>query len=307
MEARRGAPMKKFAPLLALLLLAQPARAQSGPTEFSGMASFGDRDLLVVSDAKADSPAPRVGLLNLAWKRPVVQGVVVDDWKGDPASDLEACCPVPGTTDEFYLAESGWWKGRFGRVFRMKVTHDPARGWVGTVLSSFQPFPAPADGETPSPLQIEGIGAFQDVVVLGLRGGKGQPGRLVWGRPTADGFQKEGEQEFSLDAIVPGGRSCGDLLLVPDFGQRGSWGVYSVAATDPGDLGPFRSAVVRIGRIRRSSFQAVPPAVVWRLDGLKVEALAPTPEGIEGSGFCIGTDDENYGGIWRPLPSEVKP
>jgi hypothetical protein len=33
-----------------------------------------------------------------------------------------------------------------------------------------------------------------------------------------------------------------------------------------------------------------------------VEALAPAPPCLEGATFCIGTDDEDYGGIFRPLP-----
>lgn len=303
--------MKKLL-LLGLLLLARPAHAQSGPTEYSGMASFGERGLLVVSDTKADSAAPRLGVLTLVHKRPVMLGLAVDDWKGDPPNDLEACCPVPGSEDEFYLAESGWWKGRYGRVFRVKLSHDPARGWVGSVVSTFQPFPAPTGGSTASAEQVEGLSAFPTeagpLLVLGLRGGKGQPSRLVWGRPTAGGFQKLGEHAFSLEAFVPGGRSCAELLLVPHWGEGRSpdfWGVYSVAASDPGDLGPFRSAVVRIGRIGGDRFEVSNPELYWRLDGLKVEALAPTPRSLEGSTLCIGTDDEAYGGIWRPLPNEL--
>jgi|GEM_PF-4849979 len=38
----------------------------------------------------------------------------------------------------------------------------------------------------------------------------------------------------------------------------------------------------------------------WRLDGLKVEVLAG-PAAIPGSVLSIATDDEHYGGVWRPL------
>lgn len=301
----RGGAMKRL--LIFLLLLTQPAAAQSGPTEYSGMARFGEQALLVVSDAKADSPASRVGVLTVAGGRPFMQAVTVDDWQGDAPNDLEACCPVPGTSDEFFLAESGWWKGRYGRVFRLRLSHDPARGWVGTVLSRFRPFPAPADGSTDSAEQVEGLAAFPTdagpVIVLGARGGKGQPSRLVWGRQAGTEFQKLGEQEFSLEELVPGARSCADLQLVS---KPEGWQVLTVAATDPGDLGPFRSAVVLVGmlRSRGSSVWLVTGGtpVLAELDGLKVEALAPTPKGIEGSTFCIGTDDEVYGGLWRPLP-----
>lgn len=293
-----------------LLLSSGPARAQ-GPTEFSGMATFGPQSLLVVSDAKADSPASRLGILSLAAPRPWMHPVTVDDWKGEPPNDLEACCPVPGSADEFLLAESGWWKGRFGRVFRVKLFHDPAQGWKGTVLSTCTPFAAPQDGSTPSADQVEGIAATTDssgrlVVLLGRRGGAGSSGKLVWGHLDEAGFTALGEKDYSLEGFVPGGRSCGDLQLLE---QGGAWKVLSVAASDPGDRGPFRSAVCEVGTLRTRGggpvrFEPAPPRALWRLDGLKVEALAPTPSGIEDSTFCVGTDDEVYGGLWRPLPAD---
>ncbi len=290
-----------------LLVGGGPARAQA-PEEFSGMATFGPHALLVVSDAKGDSPDPRVGILSLSGKAPVVLPVAVDDWRGKPASDLEACCPVPGSPTEFLLAESGWFKNGGGRVFLLKVSHDPDRGWVGVVGAVCRPFPAPADGSTSSSLQVEGMGAVatpegRRLLVLGLRGGPEAAGRLVWGYLEGEDFRTLGQREFSLHGEVPDGRSCGDLQLVADSdGYR----ILSVAATDPGDLGPFRSAVCEVGRLTFSpsgpDIRTTAPRVLWRLEGLKVEALAPSPRFLEGSTFCIGTDDEKYGGIFRPLP-----
>jgi len=290
-----------------LLVGGGPARAQA-IEEFSGMATFGPQALLVVSDAKGDSPDPRVGILSLAGKAPTVLPVQVDDWRGKPASDLEACCPVPGSPNEFLLAESGWFKKGGGRIFRLKLTHDPDRGWIGVVTAVCRPFPVPRDGSTPSALQVEGLGAVATpegrlLVVLGLRGGPEAPGRLVWGDLEGEDFRALGQREFSLHGEVPAGRSCGDLQLVA---ESDGYRVLSVAATDPGDRGPFQSAVCEVGRLTLSAsgpdFQATAPRLLWRLDGLKVEALAPTPECLEGSSFCIGTDDESYGGIFRPLP-----
>ncbi|MGC1952373.1 MAG: hypothetical protein WA970_07355, partial [Gammaproteobacteria bacterium] len=37
------------------------------------------------------------------------------------------------------------------------------------------------------------------------------------------------------------------------------------------------------------------------VDGLKVEALAAPSPAITGSVLSIATDDEPYGGLWRPL------
>lgn len=291
-----------------LAFAAAPALAQ-GPAEFSGMARFGPHRLLVISDAKADSPEARLGILSLAGKSPRMLPVEVEDWGDGRASDLEACCPVPGTDDEFLLAESGWWKGRGGRLFRVKLAHHPDRGWTGRLLSVCQPLPVPAEGSTPSPLQVEGIGAVVDpqgrlFVVLGLRGGPEGPGSLIWGTWDQEAFVQAGQCDVSTHAEVATSRSCADLQLVP---EGDAYRVLTVASTDPSDQGPFRSAIVEVGRFlpraEGFAFQKSPNRVLWRLEGLKVEALAPTPEALEGSQFCIGTDDESYGGIFRPLPA----
>lgn len=304
--------MRRFLSFLVLgawlAFTAAPALAQ-GPAEFSGMARFGPHRLLVVSDAKADSSEARLGILSLAGKTPRMLPVEVEDWGDGRASDLEACCPVPGTDDEFLLAESGWWKGHGGRLFRMKLTHHPDRGWTGQVLSVCRPLPMPAGGSTPSALQIEGIGAIRDpqgrlFVVLGLRGGPEGPGSLVWGHLDQEAFTLAGQRDFSTHSEISDSRSCADLQLLE---EGGSFRVLTVAATDPDDRGPFRSAVLEVGRFTPRAngfdFQKTANRVLWRLEGLKVEALAPTPEVLEGSQFCVGTDDEFYGGIFRPLPA----
>lgn len=77
---------------------------------------------------------------------------------------------------------------------------------------------------------------------------------------------------------------------------------------DPDESGPFRSVVWRIGvlaadRDGAPQVRLVEPVRIATLDGCKVESLAvrPTPEGNEQ--LFVGTDDERYGGILRPLPA----
>ena len=90
--------------------------------------------------------------------------------------------------------------------------------------------------------------------------------------------------------------------------DEGSWSVLRVGSTDYGDLGPFRSLIYRAGTLtvgRRCSFRKSPrPTILWELEGLKVEALAaPARVGREltQAAISIATDDESYGGVWRPL------
>jgi len=83
------------------------------------------------------------------------------------------------------------------------------------------------------------------------------------------------------------------------------WGnIYVSSAYDPGDLGPFDSAVYRAatvregGRIGASLRPVEPPQELARSSGLKVEGV-----GLVAGSFpiFIGDDDEDYGGLLRQL------
>ena len=92
-------------------------------------------------------------------------------------------------------------------------------------------------------------------------------------------------------------RTCADLFL--DTQNR----VWSVCAHDPGDDGPFRTGVYLAGSLADGRIRFTrPDALAYSLDGLKVEALGPC--GVKDSPLCIATDDESYGGAWRPLPQK---
>lgn len=84
--------------------------------------------------------------------------------------------------------------------------------------------------------------------------------------------------------------------------------IYSVAAFDPEgtvdnpDIGPFRSAVFKIGQVIAGNIVLdVTPTVHAVVDGFKVESVAVRENG-NGVELFIGTDDEDYGGVLRPLP-----
>ena len=83
--------------------------------------------------------------------------------------------------------------------------------------------------------------------------------------------------------------------------------VYAASAVDPGNSGPFRSIVWRIGRLRADGHGQPLLALDARprrlavVDGLKVEGLAVRRIASK-TEIIIGTDDESYGGVIRPLP-----
>lgn len=278
---------------------------------------------LVVHDTKVglEPPeTPRIGVLSVSLKGILdYQSLAIVDWGPgqEPANDLEAVCSIPGRPNEYLAAESGYFMGRFGRVFHLQVIPVPgSRLFQGKVLGVFHPDPRPSDDfKTPSHLQFEGLVCLQRrdglTLVFGRRGNASKQGLLNWGSlqlPSGKQgyrFQFEGQSDLTVE---PGLRACADLLAESsDEGVR----ILSVAAADPGNAGPFRSRVYQAGIMRLDSgveFEASDsPAVYWVFDGLKVEALARCR--LPGASHCIGSDDEGYGGVWRPLlrPATLSP
>ena len=65
----------------------------------------------------------------------------------------------------------------------------------------------------------------------------------------------------------------------------------------------FQSVVYSAGKLDFNKSPPVDRSVQskqrWQVDGFKVEGLAPTA--LSGSKLSFATDDEEYGGVWRPL------
>jgi hypothetical protein len=154
------------------------------------------------------------------------------------------------------------------------------------------------------------------LLVLGVRGGGSpyEPAVLHWGYADLDAGTLDVRDQggLPLDRYAGGYpyvRGCSDLYLDPA-------GVLWVATSeDTGDAGPFRSSVWRFGPFmpdRLSVFdhyfytdQLSRNNVAWVMDGIKIEALAAPL--LDGSVLSYATDDESYGGVWRPLgPAEAQ-
>jgi hypothetical protein len=151
-------------------------------------------------------------------------------------------------------------------------------------------------------------------IILGVRGGSTayEPPRLRWGVAdlSAGTYELEdnGGQELTRGSGQnPWARGCSDRYLDE------SGALWVSTAEDPGDAGPYRSTIYRYGDFSPQSsgmFGSQPNLgpygysdTMWTIEGLKVEALAAPV--IEGSVLSYATDDEAYGGIWRPLGPAV--
>jgi len=308
--------------MLALTSLPTKSEEKKG---YSGMVHIEKDIYLAVKDnknsniPKYNQHGPRVTIIRItAGKDPHHESVEVDDWKDNDGvpSDLEAVCSIPGRPYEFLLAESGFFDNKFGRIFHVQLAQQN-QSWRLKVLGVMRIYKRALDNRsrTVKANEVEGVSCFRDaenrlILVYAERGGlignSQQVGRILWGEFDLNKYEfKQSGDEALVSSSVLNDRDCSDLFI--QVGNE-SHLVWSVATIDAGDNGPFRSVIFRAGTFifdhatNTLQFKREPrPIIHWQLDGLKVEALAaPTPV-VPRSGFSIGTDDECYGGIWRPL------
>ena len=270
--------------------------------DLSGLAWVEGDTFLAVHDAKnpEELDRPRVSLLRLpksldgiAWTKLSI------DWPAPlgQSGDLESIARIPGT-DLFLLVESGESQlsgRRLNRAFLIKIENSQP------ILDSFVHLPQMFKN-------IEGsaVAKLGDrfVIICIERGDHRAVTEVYWAylqlRPLKFGsFQKA---YFRPSGFA--GRNKRPVTAVEiDSLNR----VYVASAYDPeDDNGPFRSVIWRAGRITADRNGVRPvfhvrPVRLATLDGLKVESLAIRESNGKLELFA-GTDDENYGGILRPIP-----
>jgi len=305
----------RLSPYILLFVVASWLAAGSAGAEkipaASGMAPIDDNSFLVVHDKKGHkSSGGRVGVIetapgqNVSYVKMKVDWSPVSDDEEQKANDLESVCALPGKPHEFLTAESGYRKDEFGRIFHLRLNRNDSKGSVSVIGKIM----LPADT-----VNIEGMAclALEDgkfMIVLGERGrhnaadeNQNHNGKLRWGTlDLASGkLILEGDRDVLVESVQwsnPANRRDISDLYVDEIGVL--WGA---AAEDPGNAGPFRSVLYRIGPSMDVLKEGKPVAVkvIKQFDGLKVEALSEAPE--ERGTFSIMTDDEDYGGIWRPV------
>jgi hypothetical protein len=284
-----------------------PPRAEERPSSFdtrspdiSGLAFVGNGDLLAVHDVKRGSDGARVSRVHLPDTEAALHTEAVAVEAGEsqwPGTDLESIAPVPGTS-LVLIAESGGGRRvgeRAARIFLAEY-----RGGQLFILDEAD-WPVPVEN-------VEGTAvasAAGNLVFLFAERAEGnQSTKLRWATLSVQPltFGRFREATFVVRAAK---ESNIRPVSAIDIDAEGI--VYAASATDPGDDGPFRSIVWQIGRLHADEHRQPvlslesPPRRLATVDGLKVEGLAVRR--IAGkTQIVIGSDDEAYGGVVRPLP-----
>ncbi len=322
--------MSKYVTILVLVLLVSSCRTVNSanntaayshqitdtPTKnsgSSGMTRVNDSTFIVVYDLKGHKTGTRIGLIEITSSGLDITPIDVSYWGPEGISnDLESVCAIPGKKNEFLAAESGNWQGRFGRIFHIKLDIPQNKA---TVLGSFKPPVIKTNDRGMVGDQYEGMhcirrSSTEYVLILAERGGsRAHPyGILRWGTwdVTKNSFTFSNEGKNGIAVNAPGNwtnpkakRSLTDLYVDAENN------IWATASYDQGDLGPFYSVIYKLGNINTSN-ASVPIAVIAspkvgrHIHGFKIESLAGPAKDII-STHSFGTEDENYGGVWRPI------
>ncbi len=297
----------------------QPASGPPPGIGYSGMAQIGPDDYLVVHATKTSASGPRLGIIRVKQDEPLEYApLTIGNWvhPQGPANDLESACALPGRPGELLIAESGYQKGLYGRIFHLDI-----RGTTVRVLSVL-PLPRLSDSDKDWERDnYEGLAcaARNDgkiLLILGERGGSSRypNGVLRWGvfDPNHGVVDWPAAGKAGRMVIAPGPwtnrqskRDIADLYL---DGQGNLW---AAASENAGDEGPFRSVIYRAATVQADAANPIQLSKAqrpsWVLDGLKVEALAGPPDSVSSAFLSFATEDEQLGGVWRPLYPPFKP
>ncbi|NLU73163.1 hypothetical protein HCC61_10800 [Streptomyces sp. HNM0575] len=255
-----------------------------------------DVDAIVVRDNKEPDENRVASVAYRDGKDPDVDPL---DWKGgSPPSDLEALAAVPGEKNGYLAVASS------GEAFHLQVADGEAK-----VVDTFT-LPAVEFGDeienlalgTPSSsaAAAHGTSAREGklVAVWGDRGKDDRPGTL---HAAPLSFDSSGKSHFGdvQSAEVRAPYPTEDVRHASDTELTESGALVVSSASDPGDDGPFDSAVYAAGRVSLDDSGAVvlsvakEPEVLKKFEKHKVEALACLPGSDKA---VLGTDDENDGG-----------
>ncbi|MCT7963830.1 hypothetical protein NG791_24430 [Laspinema sp. D1] len=197
--------------------------------------------------------------------------------------DLEAIALVPGTHDSAFMAVTS-----FGRVYYFTLDS------TGTIQLR-QIFSLP---DLPENTNLEGFDLHlingQLLAVWGHRGSPDDSGVLYWGWFDWNGYQISGQGSAVITVPWPEE----DVRHISDIKVNNAGILYITSSRDPGDDGPFDSAVYAAGlfSMNGNAIEFRPAsslAPLYRINGHKIEALEFLP-GLSG-GKIFGTDDENQG------------
>jgi len=204
------------------------------------------------------------------------------EWSGELPVDLESLTAVPDKTQSFMAMTSK------GKIYHIRLNAKKKRV---VVLKEFSlPDVLPDNNFEGFALQkIEN----KVLAVWGHRGKNKKPGMLFWGYLSNYVFSSVSSTNFSVPWPVKQ-----DVRHISDLKVDSGGVLFVSSASDPGDDGPFQSAIYAAGvfnlREKNIKFRKNTELVrIYKFPYNKVEALELLPG--KSGGMIFATDDEHMG------------
>ena len=254
----------------------------------SGITTIDAEHFLVAMDGRKPEH-PRLAILD--WKKgqkPVLNKIDWCDQDNFP-EDMEAVTQIPNQK-EYLLLES---KGSVTRIQLAENNHCK-------ITAQFELPNLTAD------TNMEGLAlhcfAENCFLVWAERGDDKMPAKVSWAHfdiaenelddPKAESF------EFKAPYPLKNLRSISDLAI----DAKGQ--LWAAATSDPGDEGPFSSAIYHLGAFEQhknhvhwKAAKDIKPVARYEKDNVKIEGITFTAAGL-----LMGSEDENLGGKVAVLP-----
>jgi hypothetical protein len=279
----------------------------------SGMEKLGDNSYLVVYDLKNAQAGTRLAMITITSEQMQISPISISDWGEEGISnDLESICKIPGTIDEYFIAESGNWKGALGRIFHIRVDTTTFSAIVlGVTKLPYQHINTlELVGDQYESMACLPYHSSERLLLLAERGGSAvNPRGIVrWGIYNLSTHQLKFSDSGMQGMIVnaPGNwmdeKNKRDMTDLHIDAQGGIW---ASASEDTSDMGPFYSVIYKLGQMdpenKERPFTINNNISKWvSVSGFKIEALSGPSQNINCT-HAFGTEDEMYGGVWRAI------
>ncbi|GFE67735.1 hypothetical protein CFPU101_03450 [Chroococcus sp. FPU101] len=259
----------------------------------------------MIHDAKdsGSDPSPRISLLQIPSEQDKLR------WQALPinwpkslgiSKDLESITAIP-ETNLFLIAESGD-KKNYQRLFLLAYEEEVK----GQCLNNTQIPQVKIIAETTWPVKVENVEAIavtkinnQYLFLYTERADSQASTEIHWTTLTLDPLKFGEFRSISFQSSFGSGKN---IRQISDLAIDSQQNLYIASTYDLGNTGAFRSAIYRIGQISDDNNLILEPLPqkMGEINGLKVEGIAiqKLPSGDQ---IFFATDDENYGGVLRPL------
>ena len=138
----------------------------------------------------------------------------------------------------------------------------------------------------------------REILIVASRGSDASPSKIAWMELTTSPLYLV--SLIGVTTFTAPFPAASNVRHVSDLRTDHAGNLFVSSASDPGDNGPFSSAVYHVGSLFMAGSDPslgmiATPREIYRSTAHKIEAICLTPN--DSLGMILGADDENFGGF----------